>query len=294
MNDISEKLHTLKDKLGSAAFLVGQGGSDRQVHSDIIQSLVLVAEIEAKLFALDNNSTSTDVETREANKVRRRLRLWARRQNQINSRILNAFLALKRSGEDIVTETMLKSEFPGEQSFDSNFAQMKTIAEKNHGKIFEQHGEQISLWPPIAEDIAQYECVVLDGESIAEEGDMTIRAQARSWIISHHPEAASNKMRVSKYFPDREIWFFTFPTSYLNDSQTGNLNVMLQDERDMESFHFLKVPFSFFQENKEKLNVRSTGDKFDLHISGKKRNWLECERSSGVNFKQFEQENNHD
>ena len=46
------------------------------------------------------------------------------------------------------------------RSFESNFAQMKIIAEKNHGKIFEQYGENISLWSPVTDAVREYENVV--------------------------------------------------------------------------------------------------------------------------------------
>lgn len=160
MIDISSKLRQLKENLESAAFLVGKGDSEKQVHSEIIQSLILVSEIDATIASPAVAQPFAENDSHEIKKVQRRLKLWSRRPNQINSKILNAYLKLKRSGADIVTEQMLKSELPDESSFDSNFAQMKIIAEKNHGKIFDLHGEQVTLWPPIAQDVAEYEQVV--------------------------------------------------------------------------------------------------------------------------------------
>ncbi|MBM95272.1 MAG: hypothetical protein CMI09_05430 [Oceanospirillaceae bacterium] len=100
----------------------------------------------------------------EVEKVNRRLRLWAKRQNQINSRILNAFLKLKRSGLTVITESDLRGEFLEEKSFDSNFLQMKIIAEKNHGKVFDQYGEIISIWRPVADGVNEYESIVFGGD----------------------------------------------------------------------------------------------------------------------------------
>ena len=34
------------------------------------------------------------------------------------------------------------------------------------------------------------------------------------------------------------------------------------------------MPFLFFRDNKSRFDIRSSGEKFDLHISTKQRNWL--------------------
>jgi hypothetical protein len=47
-----------------------------------------------------------------------------------------------------------------EKFFESNFLQMKIIAEKNHGKIFEQNGDIVCLWEPIIESIREYEKII--------------------------------------------------------------------------------------------------------------------------------------
>jgi len=118
---------------------------------------------------------------------------------------------------------------------------------------------------------------------------MSIRDQAKQWLRKNHPSDMSSTFRASKYYPEKDIWFFTFPASYFDSGKSGNLNILLQYENEPEEFYFLKVPFSFFRENERKFDIRSTGDKFDLHISAKKRNWLSCERSSNVNFGEYEQ-----
>jgi|AntRauTorckE6833_2_1112554.scaffolds.fasta_scaffold116230_1 hypothetical protein len=118
---------------------------------------------------------------------------------------------------------------------------------------------------------------------------MSIRELAKNWLQEHHSEAESNKLRASKYYSDKDIWFLTFDTSYFDASKSGYLSIMLQYEHDQSKFYLLKVPFSFFRTNREKFDIRSTGEKFDLHISAKKANWLNCERSDGVSFAEFEQ-----
>jgi hypothetical protein len=118
---------------------------------------------------------------------------------------------------------------------------------------------------------------------------MTTRQRALDWIKQHHPSQAANPLRTSKYFPDREIWFFTFSSDFFESESQQSLNILCEEPSNNGKFRYLKVPFSFFREHREKFDIRSTGDKFDLHISAKKKNWLTDERSRGVTFAQFVQ-----
>lgn len=117
---------------------------------------------------------------------------------------------------------------------------------------------------------------------------MSTRTRAKKWISENRPEALSNLMRTSKHYSVRDIWFFTFPIDYFDSSKVGNLSLLLQNKEHLDEFLHLEIPFSFFRDNKEKFDIRSSGDEFDLHISAKKKNWLQCERSKGVSFLQFE------
>lgn len=172
MKNIAAKISQLRKHLESTAFLVSRGNAEKEAHAGIVRSLVIVSELETALLEPETRSEAAAIselartksfahsDTREVNKVSRRLRLWAKRQDQINSRILNAFLKLDRSGKDAVTENDLKRELPDEPSFDSNFAQMKNFGEKNHGKVFQQYGENITIWEPVLSDVREYERVV--------------------------------------------------------------------------------------------------------------------------------------
>jgi hypothetical protein len=158
MSNIESKLAQLKNKLESTAFLVTKQGKEQQAHSEIVQCLVILSDIEAiYLNARNSYSSSDNAINKEINKVSSRLKLWAKRPDQINSRILNAFLKLERSGLTVITENALKRELSEIDSFESNFTQMKVIAERNHGKVFEQNGDEVTLWQPIIPYVRQYE-----------------------------------------------------------------------------------------------------------------------------------------
>ena len=77
----------------------------------------------------------------------------------MNSRILLAYLALKRNGYSEITESQLRDEV-NDPSFTSNFNQMKIIADRNHGKIFNQSGEIITIWSPIETIVNEFERAV--------------------------------------------------------------------------------------------------------------------------------------
>jgi hypothetical protein len=117
----------------------------------------------------------------------------------------------------------------------------------------------------------------------------TMRQQAAKWIKTHHPLKATNLLRSSRFYPEKEIWFFTFPSTFFGAGMEGYLNILCETETDSNDFHYLKVPFSFFRENRDKFNIRATGESFDLHISGKRKNWLLDERSDNLSFAVFEQ-----
>lgn len=93
----------------------------------------------------------------EKNKVRNRLELWANRQSQINSRILNAYLTLERKGYTRITTSMIGNHLRDIKSFQSNFNQMKTIASHNHAKVFDVSDDVVTIWPVVEIHVKEYE-----------------------------------------------------------------------------------------------------------------------------------------
>ncbi|MEY8239475.1 MAG: hypothetical protein RPT25_03955 [Cycloclasticus sp.] len=55
---------------------------------------------------------------------------------------------------------MLKAEY-GEANFNTNFVQMRNIAENNHGKVFELNGELVKIWQPVRHFVDEYERAIL-------------------------------------------------------------------------------------------------------------------------------------
>lgn len=149
---------SLRMKLESAAFLVTQGGASREAHAEIVKGLVILAELENCFTHSASTSASTETPVEEINKVCRRLKLWARRPDSVNARILKAYLKLQRANpEKVITESDVKNELPDVTKFESNFMQMRIIADKNHGKVFDIKGSSVLLWPPVEPAIREFE-----------------------------------------------------------------------------------------------------------------------------------------
>lgn len=99
----------------------------------------------------------SSIEQDEVRKVEKRLKLWQKRPTQINSQILSAFLKIQRARNKPVSEKELRACFPLDFPFDSNFAQMRLIAPKNHGKVFDLTDDVVSIWPPVAEYVQRFQ-----------------------------------------------------------------------------------------------------------------------------------------
>jgi hypothetical protein len=176
MDFVAQKIHELREQLESAAFLVAQPTEYKAAHKEIVKALISLAELRiayerttsSKVYKRTTSSKSSGTsDAEEINKVKRRLKLWAYRPDQINSRILTAYLTLERQGVSPITENDLTNAVGGQlsiSSFSSNLLQMRISAERNHGKVFDQNGEKVTLWPPVESVIREYEKLVFDDD----------------------------------------------------------------------------------------------------------------------------------
>lgn len=134
-------------------------GDDGRLHAQSIDLLMGLTELEGKLpqhktsditaHLMGTKISASNVEL-EAKKVKARLPRWGNNANQINSRILSLFLRLSKRGTP-VTVNELKNAYGNDGEFDKNFAQMKMISERNHGKVFEVSDGVVEIWPKVIE-----------------------------------------------------------------------------------------------------------------------------------------------
>lgn len=149
---IDEMFTQARGFLEAAAFQVSAGNELPEAHRNIVKALVSLEEMERML---KSENPAVNDELQEVSKVSRRLKLWAKRPTQMNTRILKAFVSLSSDEQLPVTEAQLKAEV-GEENFDINFVQMKNIAEKNHGKVFEVTGDKVTIWPPVTAAVDEF------------------------------------------------------------------------------------------------------------------------------------------
>lgn len=146
----------LRECIEEAMFMVSKGGDPKNIHALLVQALVLLEQMDRGAVFGINRDNDGGQEDSEIKKVARRLKLWARRPKQINARILKAFLYLEKKNGN-VTEECLSQLFEPEDNFSSNFQQMKIIADRNHGKVFDVSGGQVSIWPPVSDYVREFQ-----------------------------------------------------------------------------------------------------------------------------------------
>lgn len=97
--------------------------------------------------------TSEELKEKEIEKIKRKLPLWLEKQNQYSFKILKAFMDLSNNGKFAINLISLERyvNFNDSKKFLAHYNQLKTISAKNHGKIFEENNQQITLWEPVEE-----------------------------------------------------------------------------------------------------------------------------------------------
>ncbi|MDC9499700.1 MULTISPECIES: hypothetical protein [unclassified Pseudoalteromonas] len=110
--------------------------------------------------------------------------------------------------------------------------------------------------------------------------------KAKQWLADNFPNESYQNVRASKYYLDKDIWFFTTPVDFLNSDQ-NELKLLLA-EQDYKGFYFLKIPRDYLISNRNKLSIRQAGDKIDFHISALSDRRFKDIRGEGLNLAQFE------
>jgi hypothetical protein len=158
VHEITQKLAILKTSLNDLLYEIGKGVDHKILHTQALEILLYLDKIQEAAGVKKKEVSADDIISQEAKKVGSRLKLWSRRQSQINSRILNCFIELTQEtgGPVSVHELKARAERKGIDKFDSNFIQMREISSKNHGKIFDLTDGLVSIWEPVASLVDTY------------------------------------------------------------------------------------------------------------------------------------------
>jgi len=176
MKNSIEKIKDMAKQLTLDISESAEGPSKEQLHKGALELLLEIYQLEtiyiqsyfgakkvskqSKHSNLDKNNDEATIKD-EINKLHRRIPLWAKRQHQINSRILTLFLKMKDEGLVSITEEMLLDRYETKSEFYTNFQQMKAIAPNNHGKVFDVDGGVVAIWEPVRQLVQDYKKIVL-------------------------------------------------------------------------------------------------------------------------------------
>ena len=116
---------------------------------------IATEEIKKEILEDTQKDYSSNNLKKEIEKIERRINRWFLNREQTNSKILYAFIKLYKQNNGTVTYEELEKE-TAIKKFKGNFDQMKNFGEKNHGKIFEQNGQNIYLWKEVEDIIWNY------------------------------------------------------------------------------------------------------------------------------------------
>jgi hypothetical protein len=129
-----------------------------KILSIIANSKILNKELEnLKENKKKSKKNKNELEKIEIEKVKRKVPLWLKKQNQYNYKILKAFMELSHNGKHSINIISLErfSSIKDPKKFLSHYNLLKTISEKNHGKVFSEKKGQVELWEPVKDIILE-------------------------------------------------------------------------------------------------------------------------------------------
>lgn len=115
----------------------------------LIRNLVILSEIKNNII----NTYELKDFSSEIAKVKRKVPKWMKKTHQANYKILKAYMDLSNNNENPLNIDKLEEYVDMGRTFLGHYNGMKTISEKNHGKVFDEINREVELWEPVAEFI---------------------------------------------------------------------------------------------------------------------------------------------
>jgi len=160
MSTIDETLALVKE-LHSHSII----NSDDYYSEKLLQVIISLSTLN---LTKDTDSKLSDDEKLlqdEIAKVKRKVPKWMKKTHQYNYQILKAFMELSDNNVERVEVDTLEKYVDIGQAFLANYNNLKTISEKNHGKVFEEIDREVELWEPVAEFIEEK---FIEGDKMAQ------------------------------------------------------------------------------------------------------------------------------
>ncbi len=124
-----------------------------------VTNTIDIDESERTDFQITNNdneisANESDLTEKEIEKIKRKIPRWLNKPYQINSRILIKAMKIL-SIKDSISFCEFEKQCEDIDKFRGNFEQMANFGAKNHGKVFERVGDNLTLWAPVKEFVRE-------------------------------------------------------------------------------------------------------------------------------------------
>lgn len=137
------------------SIIIGNESLEERLLSIIGNTKLLLNELQKS--TKKNNpklKDETEVQLNAIKKIRRRVPLWLKKSHQKNYKILVTYMTLSENDRyPILLALLEKNSGLDSREFISHYNQMKSFADKAHGKVFEEENRQVRLWKPISDFI---------------------------------------------------------------------------------------------------------------------------------------------
>ena len=234
----------------------------------LMRNLDLISELG---YSLDTNHEDY---SDEIAKVKRKVPKWIKKPSQYNYRILKAFMDLSDCNEYRVAVDELEKYVDIGQAFLANYNNLKTISEKNHGKVFDEVDREVELWEPVAEFI----------EGIFEEKIEMNKNKASKMINEFYednrliPNNNGNVKFANKNSSKNVYWI----NIHMDNRTKDEFHLLLNNDIERKLIHLVIPPNTFNSDLFVCRYDKTNGlDKLDIELSVDK---LVDIKSGGSNF----------
>ena len=225
-----------------------------------------------------------EVQSNAIAKVKKRVPLWLTRPHQRNYKILVTYMELSENDSYPILLSLLESNSGlDSREFISHYNQMKSFADKAHGKIFEEENGQIRLWKPISEFIIN---LFQEQDIYKKEENMMDKRKASELINSSlnnnelNPRNGGN-IKFSNINKSKNVFWINVHLNRVSDK----LHFILNNNNKREFIH-LSIPENTLNPNLFLVREDLTNglDKIDIEISLEPSTFLQDIKSNGTNF----------
>ena len=232
----------------------------------------------------------TELHQNAISKVKKRVPRWLTKPHQKNYIILVTFMELSKNNNYPISLSFVESNSKlNSREFISHYNQMKSFADKAHGKIFEEKNGKIQLWKPISKFIVD----LFQEQDIYKKSEIIINKKKASEIINKdlgknklNPKNKGN-VKWSNINNKKDVYWINI---HINERILDEYHFILNNEKKQEFTHLI-IPAHALDKSLFKIVYDKTVkcDKIDLELSNNEKNYLIDIKSGGTqkDFKKY-------